>query len=75
MPKYRVVAGKHHVRQEDGSEVAYGQGCEKDVVELSVEEASKLTNKLVPVVEEAKPTPAAKPAPAAHAVAGPASTK
>jgi hypothetical protein len=59
MPKFRVVAGKHHVRTKDG-EVAYGQGCASDIVDISVEEANKFANKFVPVVQD-EPAPAPVP--------------
>lgn len=69
MPKFQVIAGKHHVnvKNKDGSveRVAYGQGCEAgNIVELSVQEAQKYPNKFMPVVEE-EPTPT-PPKPAAQ---------
>jgi hypothetical protein len=72
MPKYRVVAGKHHQRQPDGSEKTYNQG---DTLEMSASEAASYLNKFVPVVEDVPepkeeavaeaPKAPAKPAPAA----------
>ena len=60
MPKYTVVAGKHHVRNKDGSETAVPQG---GTVEMTEEQAAKFPGKfaLAAVVEEPKPVQPQRP--------------
>jgi len=52
MAKFRVVAGKHHQRQEDGTEKTFIAG---DEIELTAAEAASFPNKFIPVVEEPEP--------------------
>lgn len=49
MPKFKVVSGKHHQRQADGSEKTFHKG---DVVEMTVAEANKFVNKFAPVIQD-----------------------
>jgi hypothetical protein len=49
MAKFKVVSGKHHQRQADGSEKTFNQG---DSIEMSATEAARFPNKFVPVVED-----------------------
>jgi len=49
MAKFKVVSGKHHQRQADGSEKTFNQG---DSIEMSATEAARFPNKFVPVIED-----------------------
>jgi hypothetical protein len=50
MAKYAVIAGKHHVKQEDGTVKVYGPGSH---IELDPDWAKDFPSKFRPLVQEA----------------------